>query len=172
MVLGDILYDSCDLDLLNINEDGTVGGDVFDIRQATTIKSVSFINNTIAQGMRTFVRLDPNVTVGALTFENNTLFNLCFVDNANNAGIFGLQVKPGSFSFKNNLFLNMTGKSVLAGANAKYIPASDLGVSASNNWFFDRADCSISWPVPISPARRWALPSGGLPMWRSLRTLP
>lgn len=135
MVLGDVLYDSCDL--LNINEDGTVGGDVFDIRQATTIKSVSFINNTIAQGMRTFVRLDPNVTVGALTFENNTLFNLCFVDNANNAGIFGLQVKPGSFSFKNNLFLNMTGKSVLAGANAKYIPASDLGVSASNNWFFD-----------------------------------
>jgi hypothetical protein len=135
MVLGDILYDSCDL--LNINQDGTVGGDVFDIRQATTIKSVSFINNTIAQGMRTFVRLDPNVTVGALTFENNTLFNLNFVDNANNAGIFGLQVKPGSFSFKNNLFLNMTGKAVLAGANAKYLPASDLGVAAANNWFFD-----------------------------------
>ena len=135
MVLGDILYDSCDL--LNINQDGTVGGDVFDIRQATTIKSVSFINNTIAQGMRTFVRLDPNVTVGALTFENNTLFNLNFVDNANNGGIFGLQVKPGSFSFKNNLFLNMTGKAVLAGANAKYLPASDLGVAAANNWFFD-----------------------------------
>jgi hypothetical protein len=77
------------------------------------------------------------VTVGALTFENNTLFNLNFVDNANNAGIFGLQVKPGSFSFKNNLFLNMTGKAVLAGANAKYLPASDLGVSAANNWFFD-----------------------------------
>ena len=134
MVLGDVLYDSCDL--LNINEDGTVGGDVFDIRQATTIKSVTFVNNTIAQGMRTFVRLDPNVTVGSLTFENNTLYNLNFVDNANNAGVFGLQTKPSAFSFRNNLFLYMTGKAVLAGSNAKYIPASDLGVSAANNWFY------------------------------------
>ena len=49
MVLGDVLYDSCDM--LNINEDGTVGGDVFDIRQATTIKTLTFINNTVAQGM-------------------------------------------------------------------------------------------------------------------------
>lgn len=133
MVIGDITYESTDIH--DINPDGTVGGDVFDIRQATDIKSLSFVNCTIWQGMRTFVRFDAG-TLGSLVFENNTLCNLNFVDNANNAGVFGLQITPGSFSFKNNLFLYMTGKAVLAGANAKYIPASDMGVSASNNWFY------------------------------------
>ena len=134
LVLGNVLYDSCDIH--DINTDGTVGGDVFDIRQATTVESLSFVNNTIWQGMRTFVRFDAG-SIGALVFENNTLHNLNFVDNANNAGVFGLQITPGSFSFKNNLFLNMTGKAVLAGANAKYVPAGDMGVNASNNWFYN-----------------------------------
>jgi len=134
MVLGNVLYDSCDIH--DINTDGTVGGDVFDIRQATTLESLAFVNNTIWQGMRTFVRFDAGA-VGALVFENNTLQNLNFVDNANNAGVFGLQITPGSFSFKNNLILNMTGKAVLAGANAKYVPAGDMGVAASNNWFYN-----------------------------------
>ena len=134
MVLGNVLYDSCDIH--DINTDGTVGGDVFDIRQATTVESLSFVNNTIWQGMRTFVRFDAG-SIGALVFENNTLQNLNFVDNANNAGVFGLQITPGSFSFKNNLFLNFTGKAVLAGANAKYVPAGDMGVAAANNWFYN-----------------------------------
>ena len=134
LVLGNVLYDSCDIH--DVNTDGTVGGDVFDIRQATTLESLSFVNNTIWQGMRTFVRFDAGA-IGALTFENNTLQNLNFVDNANNAGVFGLQITPGSFSFKNNLFLNMTGKAVLAGANAKYVPAGDMGVAAANNWFYN-----------------------------------
>ena len=134
MVLGAVTYDSCDIH--DINTDGTVGGDVFDIRQATTVESLSFVGNTIWQGMRTFVRFDAG-SLGKLVFENNTLQNLNFVDNANNAGVFGLQITPGSFSFKNNLFLNMTGKAVLAGANVKYVPASDMGVSAANNWFYN-----------------------------------
>ena len=134
MVLGDVLYDSCDIH--DINTDGTVGGDVFDIRQATTIASLTFVGNTIWQGMRTFIRMDAG-SLGKLVFENNTLQNLNFVDNTNNAGVFGLQITPGSFSFKNNLFLNMTGKAVLAGANVKYVPASDMGVAAANNWFYN-----------------------------------
>ena len=134
MNFGDVVYESCEIS--NINPDGTVGGDVFDIRQASNFNALQFINNTIYQGMRTFVRFDAG-SLGALVFENNTLHNLNFVDNTNNAGVFGLQIAPGSFSFKNNLFLNMTGKAVLAGANAKYIPASDLGVSAANNWFYN-----------------------------------
>lgn len=133
--IGKISYDSCEI--TNINADGTVGGDVFDIRQATTIETLSFVNNTIVQGMRTFVRLDPNMTLGALVFENNTLFNLCFVDNANNGGIFGLQIVPASFSFKNNLFLGMTAKATLEGANAKYKPAGELSPAAANNYFWD-----------------------------------
>ena len=133
MVLGDVTYDSCDI--TNINADGTVGGDVFDIRQATTVKKLSIVNNTIAQGMRTFVRFDAGSLEG-LVFENNTLYNLNFVDNANNAGVFGLQIVPGSFSFKNNLFVYFTGKAVLESANTKYKPASEMGVSASNNYFY------------------------------------
>jgi len=134
MVIGDMTYDSCDIN--NINSDGTGGGDVFDIRQATSVGKLTFYGNTIYQGMRTFVRFDAG-SIGALVFDNNTLQNLDFVDNANNAGVFGLQITPGSFSFKNNLFLNMTGKAVLASANAKYVPASDMGVSASNNYFYN-----------------------------------
>jgi hypothetical protein len=134
MVLGKVSYDSCEIS--NINVDGTVGGDVFDIRQATTIETLSFVNNTVMQGMRTFVRLDPNMTLGNLVFDNNTLFNLCFVDNTNNGGIFGLQVVPATFSFKNNLFLGMTGKATLMGAAVKYKPASELSPAASGNYFW------------------------------------
>lgn len=137
MKLGDVTYSHCDI--TNINVDGTVGGDVFDIRQATSIGSLTFEHNTIAQGMRTFIRQDAG-SLGALHFVNNTLYNLCFVDNANNAGIFGLQVVPGEFLFRNNLFLGMTGKATLESANVKYKSASDMSVSAANNYF---------WSLPV-----------------------
>ena len=133
MVLGDVIYDSCEI--YNINADGTVGGDVFDIRQATTAKSLQFVNNTIYQGMRTFVRFDAG-ELGKLTFENNTLYNLCFVDNANNAGIFGLQIVPGEFSVKRNLFLGMVEKATLESANTKYKTADDMAVAAADNYFY------------------------------------
>ena len=133
MKMGDVTYDSCDIH--DINTDGTVGGDVFDIRQATEIAKLYFVNNTIHQGMRTFVRFDAG-TLGALVFENNTLHNLNFVDNTNNAGVFGLQIVPGSFSFKKNLFLYMTGKAVLESANTKYKSASDMAVAAADNFFY------------------------------------
>ncbi len=137
MKLGDVTYSHCDI--TNINVDGTVGGDVFDIRQATSIASLTFEHNTIAQGMRTFIRQDAG-SLGALHFINNTLYNLCFVDNANNAGIFGLQVVPGEFIFRNNLFLGMTGKATLESANVKYKSAADMSVSAANNYF---------WSLPV-----------------------
>jgi len=146
MVLGNITYESCDI--TNINPDGTVGGDCFDLRQASTLKTLSFVDNTIWQGMRTFIRIDA-ATVGGLVFDNNTVQNLCFADNANNAGIFGLQVAPGSVSFKNNLFLNMAQKATLGSANAKYKTAADLGVSASNNWYYNVVETFFteSWPA-------------------------
>ena len=134
MVLGEVTYDGNDIH--DINTDGTVGGDVFDIRQATTVEKLTFVNNTIWQGMRTFIRFDAG-SIGKFVFENNTLQNLNFVDNTNNAGVFGLQIVPGEFSFKNNLFLNFTGKAVLESANVKYKPAGDLGVAAQNNWFYN-----------------------------------
>ncbi len=145
MVLGDVTYLSSEIG--NINADGTVGGDVFDIRQATTIGKLSFVDNTIYQGMRTFIRIDAG-TMEALVVENNTLYNLNFVDNANNAGFFGLQIAPGSVSLKNNLFIGMVEKATLGSENAKYKTADDLGVSASNNWFYNVVDSyfTASWP--------------------------
>ena len=146
MVLGDVTYDSCEIS--KINADGTGGGDVFDIRQATSIGTLSFIGNTITQGMRTFLRIDAG-TMGALVVENNTVRNLNFVDNTNNAGFFGLQIAPGSVSFKNNLFIHMVEKAVLGSANAKYQTADGLAVAAVNNWFYDIADTYFtdSWPA-------------------------
>lgn len=134
MVFGDVTYDSCDI--TNINADGTGGGDVFDIRGATSIKKLSFVNNTITQGMRTFIRIDAG-TIESLIVENNTLWNLNFVDNTNNAGIFGLQIVPGTTSFKNNLILDMVEKATLGSANAKYKTPSDLSLAASNNWYYN-----------------------------------
>lgn len=134
MVLGDVTYDSCEISA--INADGTGGGDVFDIRGATSIKTLSFVNNTITQGMRTFLRVDAG-SIEALKVENNTLWNLNFVENANNAGLFGLQIVPGSTTFKNNLLLHMVEKSVFGSANAKYKTPGDLSLAASNNWYFD-----------------------------------
>ena len=134
MVLGDVTYDSCEIS--RINADGTGGGDVFDIRQATKIAKLIFVNNTIFQGMRTFLRIDAG-EIGALTVDNNTFWNLNFVDNTNNAGLFGLQIAPGSTSFKNNLILNMVDKAVLGSANAKYKTPDDLAIAASNNWYYN-----------------------------------
>ncbi len=149
MVLGDVIYDSCEIS--NINADGTVGGDVFDIRQATTTKSLQIVNNTIFQGMRTFVRFDAG-ELGKLTFENNTLYNLCFVDNTNNAGIFGLQIVPGEFSFKRNLFLGMMEKATLESANTKYKTADDMAVAAADNYFYGIVETFFTDNFPQSKA--------------------
>ena len=143
MVLGNVRYDSCDI--TNINIDGSVGGDVFDIRQATTIESLTFVNNTIAQGMRTFIRIDAG-SIGALVVDNNTLWNINVSDNSNNAGVFGLQIKPGSTSFKNNLFLDMTAEKAALGlatksdattTGYKYMRPEDLSIEAANNWYYN-----------------------------------
>ena len=146
MTIGELTWDSCDIN--NINSDGSGGGDVIDFRGASTVSKLNLVNNTIYQGMRTSIRID-NGTWGDIKVENNTLMNLCFVDNANNAGIFGLQVQPSSLSFKNNLFLNMVDKATLGSANAKYKTASDLGVAAGNNWFYNIVETFFtdSWPL-------------------------
>ncbi len=134
MKFGNFTYDSCEIS--NINADGSGGGDVFDIRQATTFDKLSFVNNTIIQGMRTFLRIDAG-TIGALVVDNNTFWNLNFVDNTNNAGLFGLQIVPGTTSFKNNLILDMVEKATLGSANAKYKTPSDLSIAAANNWYYN-----------------------------------
>lgn len=143
MVLGDVTYDSCEI--TGINADGSGGGDVFDIRGATSIQKLSFVNNTIVQGMRTFLRIDAG-SIGALVVENNTCQNLNLSDNTNNVGFFGLQIVPGSTSFKNNLFLDMTAEKAMLGSAAmtegayKYKTPDDLALAAANNWYYQVAE--------------------------------
>ncbi len=146
MTLAEVIYDSCEIS--KINADGTGGGDVFDIRGATTMVKLAFVNNTITQGMRTFIRIDAGA-IESLVVENNTLWNLNFVDNTNNAGLFGLQIVPGTTSFKNNLVLHMVEKATLGSANAKYKTPGDLSLAAANNWYFDVAETYFTetWPA-------------------------
>jgi len=136
----------------NVNKDGTQGGDVIDIRNATRIDKLNIVNNTIYQGMRTFVRFDTSEQIGDVKVENNTLQNLCFVDNTNNAGIFGIQKKPASITMKKNLFLNFVEKSVLGSENAKYLTAEGIGLAASDNWFYNVYDGFFTASYPSSKA--------------------
>lgn len=134
MSIGELTWESCEIN--SINGDGSGGGDVIDFRGASTIGKMNIIDNTIVQGMRTFIRIDAG-TWGDIRVENNTMMNLCFVDNTNNAGLFGLQIIPGSLSFKNNLVLNMVDKATMGSENVKYKTPDDLALSASNNWFYN-----------------------------------
>lgn len=75
--IGELRFDSCYIH--DVNADGTVGGDGIDLRQASEIAKLSIVNNTIANGFRTFLRIDANPVIGDVVFENNTLMNLSFV---------------------------------------------------------------------------------------------
>jgi len=133
--VGEFTFDSCDIHA--VNADGSGGGDGFDIRNASEINKLKFVNNTIYNGFRTFLRIDANPVIGEVVVENNTIMNLNFVDNANNAGLIGFQTSPASFSFKKNLIMNMVEKATLTSANAKYTPGGNLNLSASDNYFYN-----------------------------------
>lgn len=134
----ELTWDSCDI--YAINEDGSGGGDVVDFRAATKVESLNIVNNTIYDGMRTFVRIDNGVW-GRICIENNTMRNLCLSDNSNNAGIIAINkdngTSVGEFTFKSNLIMSMNEKATLGSGNVKYYSADDLGISFSNNYYYD-----------------------------------
>lgn len=134
MVLGELSYDGCTI--YEVNADGTGGGDGIDFRGASNLAKINIVNNTIYTGFRTFLRLDATPTVGDIVFKNNTIMNLCFVDNTNNGGLMGIKVKPTSLSFANNLILYEEGKASIIGTAAANLTASDAGASFSNNHFY------------------------------------
>ena len=70
---------------LLVHDFGT-SGDFIDIRKGS-VEGVSVTNSTFWNGIRTFVRIDAAVNCGAVTVENNTFYNLCFVDSKDNTGI-------------------------------------------------------------------------------------
>ena len=157
LTIGEFTYDSCDI--WSVNGDGSGGGDGFDVRNATEIKKLNFINNTIYTSFRTFLRFDANPVVGDVKFENNTVMNLCFADNTNNGGLFAFQTSPASLSLKSNLFLNMGEKATMTSANAKYKAAGDLNVSAARNYFYGCPDSFFTTNFPMSAAAGTALES-------------
>ena len=136
--LGELTWDSCEI--YAINADGSGGGDVVDFRGATQVEKLSIVNNTLYDGMRTFIRID-NGTWGAIRVENNTMRNLCLSDNSNNAGIIAINkdngTSVGEFTFRSNLLLDMPEKATLGSGNAKYYSADDLGISFSNNFYYN-----------------------------------
>lgn len=132
MVLEELTYNGCTI--YEINADGTNGGDVIDFRNATTIGALNIINNTIYTGFRTFIRLDANVTAAEILVKNNTIMNICFIDNTNNSGFFGIKstTKPSSLVFSNNLVLYETGSASIVNTNEKNL----ADITFSNNYYY------------------------------------
>lgn len=89
------------------------GGNAFDIRSEVEINKIEILESTFTEGMRTFLRIDK-AKVASMYFNNNTVNNLCFVDNGNNKGLFYIgagkgQVEIPVFEMTKNLFLNLNG---------------------------------------------------------------
>ena len=99
--IGEFKFDSCDMY-------GIVGsgGDAFDIRKTTEIDKITFVNNTMYDGIRTLFRIDAadEIKIGTVDFENNTVKGIAVIDDGNNRGIFAIRV-PHAMILKNNLFL-------------------------------------------------------------------
>lgn len=101
LTVGEVLYDSC-----LIHGILGSGGDGFDIRKPTAITTVKFVNNTIYDGFRTFVRLDANdaIQIGGFVFENNTIKGISVMNDSNNQGFFAPKIAT-TLTLKSNLFL-------------------------------------------------------------------
>ncbi|MBQ8483164.1 MAG: DUF5123 domain-containing protein [Bacteroidales bacterium] len=131
--------------------------DFIDFRDGTTLNSVIVMNNTFANGIRTFARIDAKCTCSVVKVQNNTFFNLCYADNKDNNGIFHVRASSlpeSSYVVRNNLFASMhkvegapsdansNGYPKLVSTNkASHIP------TFSNNFFYDvdTADAATSW---------------------------
>ena len=136
------------------------GGDGFDIRAESTVNNVTMRNNTLSNGMRSFIRIDKG-TLGSLVFENNTVNNICSFDNSNNKGLFNIRAAlSGAFQIKKNLFLNLTGvpaRTVMFPAQAAAFPTEVSGnyyYNLTDTFFYDEEvkECPSSDEFPESSA--------------------
>ena len=84
--------------------------DFIDFRDGTTLNAVRVVNNTFANGFRTFARIDASCVCSSIKVENNTFYNMCYVDNKDNNGIFHVRattMTPATFVVNRNLFASM-----------------------------------------------------------------
>lgn len=135
--LGTYTVDGC-----TISNILTGSGDGFDLRQATTVGTINFLNSTIYNSFRSFVRIDDPVTLSTgFNFRNNTLMGLCTtVEGTGNRGIFAFQTESakGKIRIEDNVFLNMTEFSTFIGANAANLAAADMTIAG--NYFYNVAE--------------------------------
>lgn len=127
-----ILFDN-----VYVNDIQGSGGNGFDIRAQVTIGSIVVKECTFSNGFRTFFRIDK-ATISELLFKNNTLNNLCYVEDGNNKGLFYIgagkgQVTISEFVFENNLLLNMNGN-----ATRTVFFSDEVGIpkKVANNWYY------------------------------------
>lgn len=151
LTIGTISFDSCEFF-------GIIGSgaDFFDVRKNAEITNVIFRNNTFRDGIRSLFRIDKaaTVTIGTIDFQNNTLKNVCTMNDGNNRGLFAVRVNH-TLNLKKNLFLWEDGgdaatpdKAQLFQDNADtVIPtlnASDNYTYAEGSAFFTKVDAATA----------------------------
>ncbi|MBE6233275.1 MAG: DUF4957 domain-containing protein [Bacteroidales bacterium] len=93
----------------NYVHDMGTSGDFFDVRKGG-VTAIKMTNNTFANGIRTFMRIDAAVLTGSIKVQNNTFYNLSSVDSKDNNGIFHVRataISPAAFEVTRNLFASM-----------------------------------------------------------------
>ncbi len=85
--------------------------DFIDFRDGSSLTAVKVVNNTFANGIRTFARIDASVAdLGSVVVRNNTFYNNCYVDSKDNNGIFHVRctaLAEANFKVQNNIFAGM-----------------------------------------------------------------
>ncbi|MBE6216577.1 MAG: DUF4957 domain-containing protein [Bacteroidales bacterium] len=84
--------------------------DFIDFRDGTTLNAVRVVNNTFANGIRTFARVDAACVCSSINVQNNTFYNLCFTDSKDNNGIFHVRatsMSSATFKVSRNIFASM-----------------------------------------------------------------
>lgn len=131
-----VTYEGCD-----IYDIPGSGGDGIDIRKGE-LGNLNFINNTVYNGLRTFLRIDADVTItGKLTVRNNTFMGISTaIEGSNNRGFLGIRTETasGKVEIASNIFLHMTGFSTMISTSAQNLAGTSY--SFSNNHFFDVAE--------------------------------
>ena len=93
------------------------GGDFIDFRKGG-IQFIDVRDNTFANGIRTFLRVDKDVNVGGINVVNNTFYNLCSIDNKDNNGILHVRATTAAAPASlRPMSLNDAGRRILVSKN-------------------------------------------------------
>lgn len=131
---GDIVINNC-----YIHDTCPSGGDGLDFRGGT-LRTLSAMNTTFANGFRTFLRCQATVS-GNITFDHCTFYNVCINNNSNNNGLFRItDAASSTFTVQNCLFygIGFDGASGNMGVWAR--TGSNMVVSRevySNNYWYN-----------------------------------